>query len=194
MNLTFERFLPHRGNDLLRDDLGKHYQGVYAYFRNALGYSLKIDHVDETKNGENPMWFISGNSTWMRILYDQNDKGNLFHEVTHDLFHFSVFHGQHNQSNTTFHGEKDKPDHNEAWGEPLCEAMRWLMETAYVGNSNWLREFCSRGEGGDWSIAQAIRLLDFTGWSLDSFTGGWNKLVAGYDETGDFLNRSIPRQ
>lgn len=188
MGMSFDRFLPCKGNEPLRQELWGYYKKMDTYFGDQLGYSLKISYAREGQ----PYWHLDNGCSWLEILYDQDDKGSMFHEATHELFHFSMLHGDHNRLNRIPHGGNERPDHNEAWGEAFCEAVRWLLETTYFGDSRWLQSLPSRVTGGEWRIIQALRILNFTGRSLDSFAHSWNKLKADYDETGDFLRRTIP--
>jgi len=183
--MNYDDFLLHRGGDPLRGTLWAHYQQVASYFSSQLGYALQVVRVCEG----GACWWLSG--PCITIPFDKNDCGAIFHEATHDLFHHSVFHPGHNSANKFPPGHEEDAAYNEGWGEGFCEAVRWLMESTYLPGSAWLSKWPTEVKT-DWRKQRVERILSYTGHSLVQFAAGWNNLVAGYDGTADYLNRSIP--
>ena len=185
--MDFDDFLVTLGNDPLRNslwDLHRHMES----FLILLAFTPTLTRVEE-----GDAEFVPGPpDDFLRIPFDANDQGVVFHEATHDLFHYSVFHSNHRAVNGAPQGQDEDPDFNENWGEGFCEAVRWLMEMIHLPGSQWLAQY-NLEIAGDWRKQLAERILNMSGRSLVEFRQCWFGLVHGYDETPDYLNRTIPQ-
>jgi superfamily II DNA/RNA helicase len=178
-------FLPTRVNDPLRSELWMLYQHMEGYLL-SLGFTPTIVRVIESAG----CGYFDPNVPCIAIPYRSDDKGALFHEATHDLFHHSVFHRDHNPVNAFPIGSDHNPNYNEGWGEGFCEAVRWLMEMAYLPLSAWLQRYPHEVKT-DWRKQRGDRILSYLSRSLSQFERGWKQLVQGYDCTADYLNRTV---
>lgn len=182
--MNYADFLATCQNENLRRHLFSLYQRVEAFF-SSLDFDMTVVRVIE--GGPD----YSGDDRLIRIPVDEEDKGVIFHEATHALFHDSVFHRTHNQVNAFPPNRDEDPKFNESWGEGFCDAVRWLMESECIPDSKWLSQTYTTEVAYDWRKQRAERILNWTGRDLKSFATGWRKLVAKYDKKGDFLNRTI---
>lgn len=185
--MKYDAFISARDNDPLRKALWKHYRALEFYFRDKLGFVATVQTVLEVQPGETPHHFAGR----IVIPFDPLDEGAIFHELTHDLFEHSVFHRLQNKVNAFPNGRCEDPDFNETWGEGFCDAVRWLMESVRLPDSPWLQSY-SMNAATDWRIQRAEMILNHMGRSLPEFSCGWRALVAGYDQTADYLRRTIP--
>jgi hypothetical protein len=180
--------LPHRANDPLRQQLWGLFCNTEQYFL-TLPYTCQLVRVTEVPIGKAA--FFDPEKRLIAIPFDETDRGAVFHEATHDLFHHSVFHSSHNPANKFPRGREQDAAYNEGWGEGFCDAVRWLMESAHLPDSqrliDWPHELAT-----DWRKQRGERILNHTGRSLVQFAAAWHELVAGYDGTADYLNRKIP--
>ncbi len=183
--MNYSDFLPLRGSDPLRKELWALYSVVEKYFLADIGFELKLQRVNEATASCDSV------NRSITVPFDPSDRGALFHEVTHDLFHHSVFHRLHNPVNRFPRNSDRDANYNETWGEGFCDAVRWLMEMYQMPGSPWLTSY-SPVVKSDWRKQRAERILNHTGQSLAGFALGWRALVAGYDGTADYLNKTVP--
>lgn len=186
--MNYGDFIPSRGSQPLRQTLWGHYQALSDYFVNQLGFAPTVQSVQEGA----ACWHCqSAIRSYISVPFDQNHEGAIFHELTHDLFHHSVFHHLHNRVNAFPGGQDRNAAFNESWGEGFCDAVRWLMETTRLKSSPWLQSYPGQ-KAHDWRIQRAERILCHTGRTLPDFAAGWKALAAAYDGTANFLNQTIP--
>ena len=186
--VNFAAFLSARGDEPLRAELWTHYQAIERYLLCDLGFRATVREVRETSSGQTAHFDPSG---IIVIPYDCQNMGTLFHELTHDLFHHSVFHRNQNSINAFPQNHAQDPAFNETWGEGFCDAIRWLMECARLPGSAWLQDY-NASTGTDWRIMRAERILAHTGRTLPAFAQGWTALATAFDSSADYLNRTIP--
>lgn len=188
LRMDYANFLEDCDDEALRKEVFALYQPAEDFF-DLLGFTMTVETVQECKEGDG---CYDADKKLIEIPVSADDKGAIFHEATHDFFHHSCFHRNYNPANGFGEGEEEDPTYNETWGEGFCEAVRWLMESKFLQGSEWLAKTFPNGTKPDWRKKRAKRILDYFGWDLDSFAANWKKLVADYDMTGDFLNRTIP--
>lgn len=173
--MNYDDFLRASGNEPLRRDLWQLFLEFSRYLR-SLNFTTSIVAVDEGS----PAYHFGGPKR-VTIPVEEHNKGVIFHEVAHDLFHHSVFHGDHLEINKR---------ENEEWSEAFCETLRWLMEQEHLKESNWLSDFEKRM---DRDIARAKSILHHCRHTLDGFRVFWLELTRSFDNSADYLKRTIER-
>ena len=174
--LPKDKFLSGEVPSCLIDELYELYKKVHLFL---LQLNNKIKVVSVERGG--PDW---DNSGAVKITIDTDDKGVVFHEVGHALLANSVFHRNHNPINAK---------RNEAWGEAVAEAIRWLMENEYIKpQSKWSKEdFERQKEQKGTNIYKANIILSKCGYTLEGFKKMWLELVSEFDNTADYLDRQF---
>ena len=172
--LRYRNFLADFPNVQLRQEYWSACCRCEGYFS-----SLDFNGMVEKVTLGDPRFSVDG-GIWITVTPQEHDKGALFHEMTHDLFHYSVFHSESNPINKTF---------NERWGEAFCEAVRYLMEKAYTGDSDWLRTFPLERQNRNSDKGRAGRILDESDSSLAGFAILWKEITTNFDASNEYLNR-----
>ncbi len=175
--------------------LRKAYQKIEFYFKDSLNYDLQLNYVV----ADNQPGFHFIGERYLTIRPHQDEIGTLFHEVTHDLFHSSVFHSIYNNINN----KRIKTDccdlriSNEDWGEGFCESMRWLMGKEIKEDQQWRGQFESDCLNGDLRKQCAKRILLHAHFTLEGFASLWHKLSDEYNnlfidnDRADFLVKQL---
>ena len=179
--LKYENFLAEFPNAKLREEYWAACCRCEGYF-SSFGFNGKVEKVTV-----GDACFHGVGEIRISVHPHEYDRGALFHEMTHDLFHHSVFHSNSNPINSNANPRNGKS--NEDWGEAFCEAVRYLMEYAYTGDSDWLRQFAIEIKYRDSDKGRAGRILDAAGSSLAGFATLWKEITMGFDKTEDYLNR-----
>jgi hypothetical protein len=176
--LKYLNFLPDCNNQSLRDELWAGCCRCEGFF-SSLGFNGTVAQV----NVGNPVFICLPPPHRITIPVDSEDKGVLFHEMTHDLFHHSKFHRNYWPLNA---------HDNELWGEAFCEAFRFLMELAFTGDSKWLRAFQTERHPPDSDKGRASRIVAKSKESLDGLAALWWHINNEFNQTGNYLSRIFP--
>lgn len=181
--MNYEGFLS-GSNDKTRRHLWKGYRTAEGFFRQSLGYEMQIIRVEAADGA----YFCFNGERYLKIQAASEQFGTIFHEAAHELFHSSVFHGNHNPMNRwKTDADRENPAFNEVWGEGFCEAVRWLLGKERPEDLAW-RECFDRNYQRTIGMRCGKRILESADYTLAKFANLWKDLVRGYDETADYLN------
>lgn len=180
--MNYDSFLPDADNQT-RDHLWEAYNQVRAYFSQPpIRYSLQLAEANTSCGAT--FRCLRNQTRVIDIPATMDASGVLFHEITHDLFHSSVFHGNHNPINRTKITYRCGLNiSNEDWGEGFCEAVRWLMGRNRSDDNLWLGNFQTRLRDNheDIGIRCGERILIKSCYTLDGFASSWEQLTNKYE-------------
>ena len=170
--LTYDEFLP---------TLDPTRRKLYELFNVACEFVARLNPASRIVSVQlgDPGYANGGR---ISIPVNPENLGVVFHEVGHALLAQSVFHSCHLASNKAG---------NEKWGEAFSEAIRWLLESQYLKGSKWLNEFDREKNTVASDKCRADLILKKASYSLAGLEALWGRLVAGFDERPDYLDRQL---
>jgi hypothetical protein len=180
--LDFDRFLPAEPDDMRRF-FWKPFDFAQCFFRDQLNFEGTVEAVDR---GEAVFETdLKRKKSRIEFPLTTDGIGALFHEMTHDLFHYGPFHRESWAGNA---------QRNEPWGEAFCEAFRYVLEKDFHLKSNWTKRFEEDDHDPDSNKERAMRILGAADLAnKEGLARLWKRIIAEFDHTIDFLDKRFPK-